>query len=557
MNRELRRRVAVTLGLMAAAEALRWIPVPGVDSRALSRLSAVEPFAGFAQIFAGRVSVGALGVGPYLSGSILAVLVFLARRRGSPGEATGYPFEAHALWIALPIALIQGLAQAVFLQSLGGAYGVPFVPSPGPVFLATAALTVAAGAMLMVALARLISRHGVGNGLCVLLGVELAWSQSRRFLGDWFGGGRGQHEYAPALALLLAAFLWLVVPWLTSRWKATESRPADAPGTFEPWWLRANVTGIVGLSLAMSILSVPVAVVELLRRGQPPPTWIAALDLHHPVGAIAFVVLSILSTWLLTAWALDPAGVVRVLPAAGDGGPGGGFDQRRFERRAFKATFWFAAGAPVAVVLFGLAVRRLAAPGLSAVALVVLVAVALDTLRQFRVHADVARALGAPSGERNCGVCGGLLAGDEAFCPACGAAFEDAPACGSHPGEPALARCVVCARPLCGDCALERDGRSVCRVHVGVAFVEGWAVAAIAETPVEAEGLRRRLAVAGVVSWVLVGTCAALQGTLGLYDLTPVVPLAAHASCGGGLVRVLVRPGEQGRATELLAAPAG
>ena len=283
----------------------------------------------------------------------------------------------------------------------------------------------------------------------------------------------------------------------------------------------------------------------------------AELGLARPAGAIAFVVLSVLATWLFTAWALDPDRLVRALPRPGKGEPEERFDERRFERSALGATVWFAVGAPVAVVLFGLAARGLGAPGLSATALAMLAAVALDTFHQFRGHAAMAQALGAPAGETDCGVCGGLLGGGETFCPACGAAFEGAPACGSHPGEPALARCVVCARPLCGDCALERDGRSVCRVHVGVAFVEGWAVAAIAETPVEAEGLRRRLAVAGVVSWVLVGTCAALQGTLGLYDLTPVVPLAAHASCGGGLVRVLVRPGEQGRATELLAAPAG
>ena len=44
----------------------------------------------------------------------------------------------------------------------------------------------------------------------------------------------------------------------------------------------------------------------------------------------------------------------------------------------------------------------------------------------------------------------------------------------SQVGDPS--RCVVCARPLCGECALERDGRSVCREHGGIAFVEGWAV---------------------------------------------------------------------------------
>ncbi len=556
MTRELRRRIAVTLGLVVAAEALRWIPVPGVNAGVLLGLVAVTPGAQVFDGLAGRASIGTLGVGPYVSASILAVLVFLARRRDAPGEATGYPFEAHAMWIALPIALVQGFAWAVFLQNLGPAGGQPIVPSPGPAFLATAALTIAAGAMLTVALARLISRHGVGNGLCVLLAAQLARSQSDGLAADWLGGGGGLRQNAPALALLLAVFMLLAVLWLSSRWTATESRPVKGPGALEPWWLRANVAGIAGLSLAMSILTVPVVLASYLPPGQAAPGWTSALDLARPAGAISFVVLSVLATWLFTAWALDPDRLVRALPATGDGDPEASFDERRFERRALAATFWFAVGAPVAVVLFGLATRRLGAPSLSAVALAVLVAVILDTIHQFRAHTELARALGAPAGGGNCGDCGGLLAGDEAFCPACGAAFEAAPACASHPGEPALARCVVCARPLCGECALEREGRSACGEHPGVAFVEGWAVAAVAETPVEAEGLRRRLATAGVEGRVLAGTCTALQGTLGLYDLTPVIPLLAHASCGGGSVRVLVRPGEYGRVAELLAAPA-
>ena len=539
ISHELRRRVLVTLGLITVAEVLHWIPVPGVDARALS---------GLPRAFAGRISIGALGVGPYLTASVLAVLVFLARRDPGSRESSGQPFDTHAVWIAFPIALMQGLAHAVFLQNLGSGGGLPIVRSPGPVFVAGVTLSVAAGAMLTVALARLISRHGLGNGLCVLLGMELARGQLRRLL-----DGRGLSENAPALALLLGALLWLAVVWLSARWVAVEPSAADGPDRPGPWWLRANVAGVMGISLAESLLGLPAALSGYLTRGQSSPGWASALDSSHPAGAVAFVVLSVLATWLFTAWALDPARLVRLLPPAGEGDAETRFDEGRFERRALAATLGSIAGAPVAVLLFGLAARRLGAPGLSASALAVLAAVALDTSHQFRAHAAMARALEAPSGGRNCGVCGGRLAGGEAFCPACGAAFADAAACGAHPGVPALSRCVVCARPLCGECALERDGRSVCREHGGIAFVEGWAVAAVTETPLEAEGLRRRLAAAGLGGRVLVGTCSALRATLGLYDLTPVVPLAVHASCGGGQVRLLVPPSEHGRAAGLLA----
>jgi hypothetical protein len=165
----------------------------------------------------------------------------------------------------------------------------------------------------------------------------------------------------------------------------------------------------------------------------------------------------------------------------------------RADHRTLATILCFAVVVPIAVPLFGRAAARLGVLGLSGSGLLVLAAVTLDTLRHVRVHAALARDLRV-----------------------------------DPPGDERAA-------------------------SAGVALVEGWVVAAVTEAPLEAEALRLRLAAAGVEGRVLAGTCAPLLGSLGIYDLTPVIPLLPHGSCGGGAVRLLVRPGDHGRAVEALA----
>jgi preprotein translocase subunit SecY len=554
MSHELRRRIAVTLGLVAAAQALRWIPVPGVSARALLGLTATAPEVHLAHLLGGRASIGALGVVPYISGSALAALLHLLRRRGDPARDATAVLERHALWLAFAIALIQGFAYGTYFENLGARTGAPVVPSTGPGFLAIAALSIAAGAMLVAAFARLITQHGLGNGLCVLLGVDLLRGQAGPILDGWRRGDSALHDNAPALALVVVAFLMLTVLWHSARWKATEPDGTPDRAAPAPWWLRANVAGVAGLGVADAILTYPVMISAFFQRGAEPPRWISALGHEHLVGALFFVAISAFVTWVFSAWALDPGRLTRARVAAGETAADAAFDEARYDRRAFEATFWLVVFAPLVVLLFGLVVHRMGATGLGGVGLAIVAAVALDTLLHVRAHAAMARALGAPGGREACGSCGGLMAGGEPFCPSCGAAFEGAPSCPTHPDAPALACCVVCERPLCDDCARRGDGRFVCADHTGIAFVEGWAVVSAVETPIEAEGLRRRLAVAGIGGQVLASTCSAMSGTLGLYDLTPVVPLLAHSMCGGGSARLLVRPGDHVWATEIVAA---
>ncbi len=550
MSLELRRRVLITLGLVLAAEALRAVPIPGIDLGQLLDIRAGSR-AGLPTWVGSRVTVGALGIWPYVAGSTLAALLFLARRGGARAGA-GYPFEHHAILIALAVALLQGFAYGVIFEGFGTLAGSRFVPVPGPGFRIATMVTLAAGALLTAALARLVTLRGVGNGVCLFAAVELSHELVKTLTYAWGEGQPPLRDQAPVLGLVLVAFALLLTTWLVARWRAAGTEASDPIPSAEPLWLRVGIAGVAGVVLVSYLVSLPGVVAGILPAA---PAWLRVFEPRGlSGGTILWWLLVVLATWLFTAWALDPA---RLVGAVGAGAPAGPapLDERRFDRRALAAALPFVLLLPTAVALFGVVTRRLGAPALSAVGLAIIGAVALDTAAQFRARQRLARALDVPGGGEACGDCGCLLKGDEAFCPGCGAGLSGEATCAAHATQAAVARCVVCGRTLCADCARASDGRWTCEAHRAVGFVSGWATAATVETPVEAEGLRRRLAAGGIEASVLATTCGPLSASLGLYDLTPIVPLLPHAGCGAGEVRLLTRPGDWERAVALLAPP--
>ncbi|MFO0745518.1 MAG: hypothetical protein U1F43_07580 [Myxococcota bacterium] len=151
------RALGVTLALVAAAAALGWLPLPMVDGD----LVPPEARASF--------GVGALGLAPILTASLLVALVvalvprlrrlrggtFLARRALAPA------------WLATTLALaaLQALPIATLYRQLAAGYGVD--PGLAGGFALMGCLVLAL--LTLWGAAALISQHGVGHGLAVLL----------------------------------------------------------------------------------------------------------------------------------------------------------------------------------------------------------------------------------------------------------------------------------------------------------------------------------------------------------------------------------------------------
>jgi preprotein translocase subunit SecY len=85
------------------------------------------------------------------------------------GEAGRAKISQYTHWATIPIALAQGYAQLVLLSSAGTLD--PLFPYPGGSFLQTLAMVIslAAGTMLLVWIGELITENGIGNGISLII----------------------------------------------------------------------------------------------------------------------------------------------------------------------------------------------------------------------------------------------------------------------------------------------------------------------------------------------------------------------------------------------------
>jgi preprotein translocase subunit SecY len=234
----LSRRVAVTVGVVAALLAARWIELPLLDPATLAMIAGPRFGRG------ALLSPVALQLTPFVSAYLLVELVALVhpglrRLRNGPSRdrlrLTRYAWGAGVL-----LAVIQGWGIATYLQTVRG-WSDATLLEPGLLPRAVVALTLAAGAVVAAWGAVLVSWHGLGNGFAVLLAADAILSLGRSLWSGIAGGGR-----LGDTGLLAAIALVVVVPLVLAR------RAREGGGTA---FLACGIVPVLAPSLALGALA--------------------------------------------------------------------------------------------------------------------------------------------------------------------------------------------------------------------------------------------------------------------------------------------------------------
>ena len=171
-DKSLRNKVLFVLFALIVFRLLSAIPIPGIDTLALDRFLSNNQFFGILNIFSGgglsNLSVIMLGVGPYITGSIIMQLLTimvpaLKRLYHEEGDAGKKKFTQYSRMLTVPLAAIQGFSLLAILETQG--ILVNLTAFDRIVNL----LIVVAGAMLIMWLGELISEFGIGNGVSIII----------------------------------------------------------------------------------------------------------------------------------------------------------------------------------------------------------------------------------------------------------------------------------------------------------------------------------------------------------------------------------------------------
>src|SRR5262249_18660758 len=176
---ELKRRLLVTFGLLAAYRLGAHVPTPGVDGEALARFfdSVQGTLLGLVDLFSGgnlrRLTIFALGIMPYISASIilqlLTVVVPPLERLAKEGEAGRKKITQYTRYGTVLLSAFQSLFIAIGLEGMNDPSGVTLVPFPGWGFRLLTMVTLTAGTSLIMWLGEQISEKGIGNGISLII----------------------------------------------------------------------------------------------------------------------------------------------------------------------------------------------------------------------------------------------------------------------------------------------------------------------------------------------------------------------------------------------------
>ena len=274
---DLRRRILLTLGLLVVFRFIAHIPLPGVDVDALQRLleqgQGVGPLLGMLDLFSGGamryMSIAAMGVYPYITATIIMQLLVpviprlqALAREGEVGRAKINQFTH---WLTVPLAALQGYGQLIILQREEIIAGVGL---SGEALLPTAAMVIVmtAGTMFLVWLGELITEYGIGNGISIIIfgGIVAGLPEmiGRGYLAKGSEGGLTGLLIFMVLALAIIATIVIFteahrrIPVQYSRSLFRGGRMYRQSGaTHIP--LRVNSAGMIPLIFAMSMMILP------------------------------------------------------------------------------------------------------------------------------------------------------------------------------------------------------------------------------------------------------------------------------------------------------------
>ena len=250
------------------------IPVPGVDASVMQELFNSNKSLGFLDVMTGgsfsRMSIFALNITPYITASIILQLLTIAIPRleelQKDGEDGRKKINEYTRYLSIVLALIEGVAivigfrnQAIFKDS-----------GYTTMILAVCALT--AGAAFLMWLGEQITEKGVGNGISIILLINIV----ARIPSDLFGlyntyvKGAGNITNSIVAAVIIIGIIvamYVFIVWLQDgerripvqyAKKIQGRKVSGGQSTHIP--LKVNTAGVIPVIFASSMMSLPVVI---------------------------------------------------------------------------------------------------------------------------------------------------------------------------------------------------------------------------------------------------------------------------------------------------------
>jgi len=403
---DLKNKVLFTLLMFAVFRLGVHIPVPGINPDAMSELLKNQ-FLGFFDVISGgafkNFSVFAMSITPYINSSIimqlLTVIVPKLEQLKKEGEEGRKKIAQYTRYGTVVLGFVQAIGISIALSRYSGAGSQVVVENPGIISYLFIAIILTAGTALLMWIGELITEKGIGNGISLIIFAGIV-ARIPSGIGSVFEYLRaGTANYFNVLLFIVIALVMIAavvalnegqrrLPVQYAK-RVVGRKVYGGQSTFLP--LKVNTAGVIPIIFAMSIMMLPGTIGPWIQNA----TINNFLNNYFHFGSVLYnslyVLLIVFFTYFYTAVVFNPVDVADnikkyggFVPGIRPGRPTAEYINRVLSRLTLAGGVFYAF---VAIMPnFVIALTGLTSIWFGGTALLIVVGVALDTMKQIEAH---------------------------------------------------------------------------------------------------------------------------------------------------------------------------
>ena len=349
-EQEVRERLLYTFMMLIVIRIGSCLPIPGVDASFLKEFftNLQNSGMGFVNAITGgsfsNMSLFALSITPYITSSIIMQLMTIAipklEEMQKEGEDGRKKIAEYTRYLTVALALFQSSAMAIGF----GKQGLLYEDAQNIWGYMTVIAAMTAGSALLMWIGERITEKGVGNGISIVLLINIVSSlpQDVLMLYERFMAGKSVAVATVAAIIVLAVVVATVVfvlvlngaerriPVQYSK-KMQGRRMIGGQSSHIP--LKVNTAGVIPVIFASSIMSMPVMIAQFFNvdystfggkilMALSSANWFRPEMPVYSVGLLIYIVLVVLFAYFYTSITFNPLEVANNMKKSGGFIPG-------------------------------------------------------------------------------------------------------------------------------------------------------------------------------------------------------------------------------------------
>lgn len=332
-NKQLRKKLLFTTLILIVVRFGSQLPIPEIDSAQISAylkstlgdsFSLLNSFTGGSFM---QMSVFALSVTPYITSSIIMQLMTIVipalEEMQKDGEDGRKRMAKITRYVTVVLAIIEGAGLAIGFVNQG-ALGTDYTTFT----IVTMIIALTAGAVLVMWLGERITESGIGNGISIILLVNIVSGMPGDFTSLYNQFMKGK-QIGPALiagcvivGVVLAVVVFVIVLSDAERHipvqysKKMQGRKLVG-GQQSKIPLKVNTAGVIPIIFASSIMQFPIMLQNVLKyenngfigkalTSLNSSTWFDASHPKRSIGLLIYIVLVVLFAYFYTSITFNP-----------------------------------------------------------------------------------------------------------------------------------------------------------------------------------------------------------------------------------------------------------